>query len=437
MGSEFLKIKVEDVTPHLSGEVTGVSKHLMGSVMPIGERLKASCSVVYDATPMPMYTECEYIESTGTQWIDTDYAFKDDFIWEIDFEGIESNKTLFGGRTSSVRTALLYQLPEKVVGITACPIAGMNGQQTPFRLANLSTGRHCVRMSVKANKASIWVDGVQKYNNTSFNGAYISGTTQAVFADNFGNGDIQEHTSSKVYQLKMWQGGEIIRDFIPALDRNGVACLYDKVTEEFFYNQGSGEFLYKVKSNLPYQAQVQYIESTGVQYIDTKVYLTTALTNIEAKVEIGKSGTLFICGAGDISNTTAFSVAQSSTGELIVDIGDYYNYRVKTGVVLYNTGEHIIKIKDKNIYVDGTLCGISSGYINGTANTPLYLFANRDSSVKYSFKMYYFKNYDGDTLIRDLIPVIDNNGVACMYDKVSGEFFYNKGTGEFITGEEI
>lgn len=195
----------------------------------------------------PSYTELKYIESTGTQWIDTGYAFKDDFGWEIDFEGITANKTIFGGRTSSTRTAILYQVPKGtslVVTMTACPIASFNGQTTPFHLGNISVGRHTVKMSVASNKASIWVDGVQQFDNRSFSGSYISGTTQAIFADNFGGGKIEEYTESKLYRLKMWQGGELIRDFIPVLDASGKPCLYDRVTEQFFYNHGTGEFLY-------------------------------------------------------------------------------------------------------------------------------------------------------------------------------------------------
>ena len=37
----------------------------------------------------------------------------------------------------------------------------------------------------------------------------------------------------------------------------------------------------------------------------------------------------------------------------------------------------------------------------------------------------------------DLIPVIDKNNVACLYDKVSGQFFYNQGSGNFNIGNII
>ena len=48
--------------------------------------------------------------------------------------------------------------------------------------------------------------------------------------------------------------------------------------------------------------------------------------------------------------------------------------------------------------------------------------------------MFYVKK--NETFIRNMIPVKDYNGVLCMFDKVSNEFFYNSGTGDFVAGPE-
>ena len=52
---------------------------------------------------------------------------------------------------------------------------------------------------------------------------------------------------ARYYACKLWNGDVLVRDFIPVLDNNNVPCLYDKVTNEFFYNQGTGQFLYGEK----------------------------------------------------------------------------------------------------------------------------------------------------------------------------------------------
>ena len=47
-----------------------------------------------------------------------------------------------------------------------------------------------------------------------------------------------------VYGLKLYEGDVLKRDYIPVLDYKGRASLYEKVQGKFYYNQGTGEFLY-------------------------------------------------------------------------------------------------------------------------------------------------------------------------------------------------
>ena len=197
--------------------------------------------------------DVDYIASSGTQYIDTGYAFADNFSWELDFADlIGTSSTLFGGRTSSARTALLYNNLDTVLsGEITCPIAGLNGSQTPFRLGLYSnSGRHKVKMSVASNKASVWVDDTTLYDNQSFTGTYISGTTQALFGDNFGGTTgVSELATAKVYGLTMWQGTKIVRDLKPSVrtynDGTNVvtkAFMYDEVYNKAYDNAGTGSF---------------------------------------------------------------------------------------------------------------------------------------------------------------------------------------------------
>ena len=51
-------------------------------------------------------------------------------------------------------------------------------------------------------------------------------------------------------------------------------------------------------------------------------------------------------------------------------------------------------------------------------------------------KIFYFE-YDDGVQHRQFIPVLDWNMKPCLYDKVSGELFYNAGTGDFIAGPRL
>lgn len=195
--------------------------------------------------------DVDYIESSGTQYINTGYAFEDDFSYEIEYKGLNNGECLLGGRTSSVRTAILYRaMATQVDGQTTVPIAGLNATQTPFKLGVLSDTKHTIKVAIANNKGNIWVDDTQIYTNQSFTGTYISGKTTAIFADHFGDqtgaSEYQEYATSQLYALKFWQGTNLVRDFKPTVWHNGnttaVACLYDEVYNKMYTNAGTGSF---------------------------------------------------------------------------------------------------------------------------------------------------------------------------------------------------
>ena len=45
-----------------------------------------------------------------------------------------------------------------------------------------------------------------------------------------------------IYYAKIYDGENLVRDFKPCLDANGVPCLYDLISKTAFYNQGRGSF---------------------------------------------------------------------------------------------------------------------------------------------------------------------------------------------------
>ena len=43
--------------------------------------------------------------------------------------------------------------------------------------------------------------------------------------------------------FKVLKNGEVVRNLVPSVDTNGVACFYDLVSKRYFYNKGSGKFI--------------------------------------------------------------------------------------------------------------------------------------------------------------------------------------------------
>ncbi len=123
-------------------------------------------------------------------------------------------------------------------------------------------------------------------------------------------------------------------------------------------------------------------------------------------------------------------------------ISDYNGNRQTFTTITPNTTDIITVDKNKNV------CTISIGgqseTVTNTASTftttnTLPLFAQNSngsvSSGKYAF--YSFKMWEGDTLVRDMVPAKNASDVVGMYDMVSGQFFTSAGTGTFTAGPDM
>lgn len=53
----------------------------------------------------------------------------------------------------------------------------------------------------------------------------------------------------KVYNFKIYDNNVLIQHLVPALDSENTPCMYDKVTQKFYYNNGTGDFLYGEKES--------------------------------------------------------------------------------------------------------------------------------------------------------------------------------------------
>lgn len=175
--------------------------------------------------------------------------------------------------------------------------------------------------------------------------------------------------------------------------------------------------------------ELAYLESTGTQYIDTKIIPT-----INSKIMLkGVQGTndCALFGVSDV-----FYCFDNSNRT-------YYGLAGKTGNFSHRIGGEEIELimsKEDGVIINGTTyADLSSASTTIVANYSVVLFgrrANNSGSVAKlgQNRLYYCKVWDGNTLVRDFIPVLDSNDVPCMFDKVSGEFFYNQGTGAFQYG---
>lgn len=188
--------------------------------------------------------------------------------------------------------------------------------------------------------------------------------------------------------------------------------------------------------------EIEYLTGTGAQYIDTGVN-PTSNTKIEmtfAYSLTGKNVNVLLFGGADqymvddytfFLNPNTVSCSVYGTQLLGTDLG----------LTVSSDTKHTL-VRDKNLeYVDGELKKTFSEEVFASPAS-LFLFGIHRSGNYIELKdqivtIYGCKIWESDVLLRDYIPVVDADGVVCLFDRVTNEFYYNGGTGVFIGGPAV
>lgn len=198
------------------------------------------------------------------------------------------------------------------------------------------------------------------------------------------------------------------------------------------------------KSRLPggYQ-EVEYIESTGTQYIDTDFY-PNQNTNFDTDINFisaneGTAIPLFACRKS-FSEHPYYGVWISASKVPIYIYGGSNDTSSK-GIILSNNIRTNIKNNRNKLYFNNIETNsVPLQIFQSMYNLFLFGLNNNGShdGRNLRMKMYYFKLYDNDILIRNFIPCYrkSDNKVG-MYDLAEDKFYTNQGTGEFLKGADV
>jgi len=190
---------------------------------------------IYEKTLPDGYIELEYIESTDTQYIDTDFKPNQDTRAIIDFEIItHSNwKDPFGTCGGENNTAGKWFLLEMNNNGQYNFDYGRGGQPG----IGSTLGRHYID----------WNKNVAIYDGTTY--TFTAATFQSdynmhIFGATVYGGSHGGTPEMKLYSFKLYDNGTLIRNYIPAKRAvDSVIGLYDTVNNEFYENAGTGTFI--------------------------------------------------------------------------------------------------------------------------------------------------------------------------------------------------
>lgn len=183
------------------------------------------------------YTQVEYLESTGTQYINTGVNLSNNSNVEINAQltATQRNKSyyLFGSSIDNSRymiavsgyfNSYIVDLLSSSNRITSS-LSSFDGEFHTHKITNLS---YYIDGILQGSKPSVTFT-----NNSS---AYIFDVRDRSTASTVGT------QKWKIKYCKIWNGNNLIRNFIPCINPSNVAGMYDTVNDVFYTNAGTGTF---------------------------------------------------------------------------------------------------------------------------------------------------------------------------------------------------
>lgn len=178
------------------------------------------------------YTELEYIQSSGTQYIKTGYKPNNNTRVKMDVDILSSNPEtvgIFGGRDGGlVNTFSLWKISNS--GFR------MDYGATAYSIDSYPFGRHIIDQ----NKNTTSIDDFSFQENSI---SFQAETDLTILAISSSGSPDERMLRCNLYSCKIYDNGTPVRDYIPCVNPSGTVGLYDTVSAAFYGNAGSGVFL--------------------------------------------------------------------------------------------------------------------------------------------------------------------------------------------------
>lgn len=220
------------------------------------------------ASTLPKGTKfVEYIESSGTQWINTGFSPSNANVRiEVAYRFVKlpadaagNRRYVFGSSFAVNNTNIRLQYAVGSAG--NCFIGFGDTYKNDQTFDSYDTNRvHTIVcdggvFSLDGETSADWDLSSTTFAQTD------SAHPVYLFGHNVNNsGNPSSYLSSiRLYSCKIWDQGELVRDFIPAITNDTISCLYDKVAERFYLNAGSGAFTAGAVVPMEYR-KLAYIE---------------------------------------------------------------------------------------------------------------------------------------------------------------------------------
>ena len=458
----------------------------------------------YDNTVPPRYTRADYLEVTsGTQGIFTQYT--DVAGCDLEIKGLFKGGQFFGKAVKYFNEAIQnFSFAYRDCYMDASYINVRLPRLSQAVLSESSLNKN-ITFKYTASDGTIYINDEDV--TTSRSGVTtpaddhpiaILGCTKGYPA----NGEpiyVGSVVGMRQAYVKLTNlNGTLKAHYVAVLDETGTPCMFDTITGTPFYNSGTGQFIAGLTTkealnlaNLPapggsltislpleaaFDADVQsalntaaakgwtitvqyreselttknidadFLESTGTQWINTKIYptgsmkitvdvMSTAWNNVNAA--FGTKGVEY--PVSELYFSMNYNWAYGSPGRLVYgsqtvyftdnnQLDTRYLYEINANEV-YRNGKKITSFRDNKV--------LEKQDFKSTNHLFLYAVSNANGSINTngSKRIWKFSIEEGGRSLLNFLPALDTAGRPCMFDTVSKQPFYNLRAGsEFTVG---
>lgn len=402
-----------------------------------------------------------YIQSTGTQFIDTEFPITSDNLKvEIVFSYTEFTDY---GTIIGCQGNINFILRQYGGGLWLYPSGTRLRDITVNKKYTVTITLNSGSWTVSVSPGSGEDTSVADTFSGTYEGTIINNLNICLFnTTNLANGSYGSqaipsiNAKAKLYSCKIYQDDTLVRDFYArptCSSANAPVALYDSVTERIFYNKGTGYFIgdttevafcqwFTPQAKLTEYQPLDYIETTGTQYIDTEYYPTPD-TGIELDFMWLGSGTTAwvpVCGIRGANSNFYCWFIQYSASAYVALSPNYSTYDPAGGYTLIRNKRYKLSNVKGCTFINKRVTHNTSLTINTETKDTFHIgcISNNgtiDNRQPY-MRIYGFQIFEDFTPVCDMRPCRrKSDGVLGLYDLITGKFHTNKGTGEFVAGK--
>lgn len=199
--------------------------------------------IMYGEQSSP-YTELEYIQGIGAQYLDTGITPKatQRIEIEVQLDAVTAYERLFGVTDNGAVTRgnVLGDYGSDNFFVVKFANGSFEYDTVPVKITMLLNTKY--KLSVDYSTKEVKLDDVSLGHVTETPTEMPAGTINHILLFSASNSDVAP-SKMKLYSFKIYEGDELVLDLIPVKrNSDNVVCAYDTVSEEYFTNEGTGVF---------------------------------------------------------------------------------------------------------------------------------------------------------------------------------------------------